>query len=74
LTGRADAAVTTAMEAALLTGDLGSNWDTRAALLWTLIILERFDSVRAALPPMIDSARSDGSARGLIAVYSSLGC
>jgi hypothetical protein len=50
-----------------------SNWDTRAALLWTLIIAERFGPVGAALPAMIEAAGHTGSARGLIAAYSSLG-
>src|SRR5581483_2104053 len=49
------------------------NWDTRAALLWTLITAEQFDAVATALPAMIDAAGRSGSARGLIAVYSSLG-
>jgi DNA-binding CsgD family transcriptional regulator len=49
------------------------NWDTRAALLWTLIAAERFQPVEAALPAMIEAATRGGSARGLIAVYSSLG-
>ena len=49
------------------------NWDTRAALLWTLIIAERFGPVEAALPAMIEAAVLSGSARGLIAAHSSLG-
>ena len=49
------------------------NWDTRAALLWTLITAERFEPVEAALPAMIEAAGRTGSARGLIAAYSSLG-
>jgi DNA-binding CsgD family transcriptional regulator len=49
------------------------NWDTRAALLWTLIIAERFGPVEAALPAMIEAAGLSGSARGLIAAHSSLG-
>ncbi len=50
-----------------------SSWDTRAALLWTLIVAERFAAVEAALPAMIEAAGQSGSARGLIAAYSSLG-
>jgi DNA-binding CsgD family transcriptional regulator len=49
------------------------NWDTRAALLWTLITAERFGPVEAALPAMTEAAARIGSARGLIAAYSSLG-
>ena len=50
-----------------------ANWDTRAALLWTLITAERFQEVDGALPAMVEAATRGGSARGLIAVYSSLG-
>lgn len=49
-----------------------SSWDTRAALLWTLIVAERFAAIEAALPAMIEAASQSGSARGLIATYSSL--
>ncbi len=74
LTGRADADVVSGLEATLSEGaPAAPNWDTRAALLWTLVILERFDAVQAALPAMIEAARRAGSARGLIALYSSLG-
>ena len=52
---------------------MAGNWDTRAALLWTLITAERFGLVDAALPAMIEAVGQSGSARGLIAVYSSLG-
>ena len=50
-----------------------ANWDTRAALLWTMITAERFQEVDGALPAMAEAAARGGSARGLIAVYSSLG-
>ena len=50
-----------------------ANWDTRAALLWTMITAERFQEVDGALPAMAEAATRGGSARGLIAVYSSLG-
>lgn len=50
-----------------------SSWDTRAAFLWTLIVAERFAAVDAALPAMTEAAGQSGSARGLIAAYSSLG-
>jgi ATP/maltotriose-dependent transcriptional regulator MalT len=49
------------------------NWDTRAALLWSLVTAERFDSVEMALGPMIAEVRRSGSARGFVAVYSTLG-
>jgi DNA-binding NarL/FixJ family response regulator len=49
------------------------NWDTRAALLWGLVTAERFDSVERALGPMIAEVHRSGSARGFVAVYSTLG-
>ena len=48
------------------------NWDTRAALLWSLVTAERFAAVEAALGPMETEVRRTGSARGLVAVYSTL--
>ncbi len=63
-----------ALDAALrAAAPAAGSWDTRAALLWTLIIAERFGPVEAALPAMIEAAGHTGSARGLIAAYSSLG-
>jgi DNA-binding NarL/FixJ family response regulator len=49
------------------------NWDMRAALLWSLIAAERFETVSAALEPMAVEVRRSGSARGLVAVHSTLG-
>ena len=49
------------------------NWDTRAALLWVLVAAERFGAVEAALDPMLEQVQQSGSARGLVAVYSTLG-
>jgi DNA-binding CsgD family transcriptional regulator len=49
------------------------NWDTRAALMWSLVTAERFDAVDVALEPMVSEVERSGSARGLIAVYSTLG-
>jgi DNA-binding NarL/FixJ family response regulator len=49
------------------------NWDTRAALLWSLVTAERFGSVEMALEPMVAEVQRSGSARGLVAVYSTLG-
>ena len=45
----------------------------RAALLWSLIAAERFDAVASALKPMTAEAHRTGSARGLVASYSTLG-
>ena len=49
------------------------NWDTRAALLWSLVTAERFEMVDSALGPMVEEVRRSGSARAFVAVYSSLG-
>jgi DNA-binding NarL/FixJ family response regulator len=48
------------------------NWDTRAALLWSLVTAERFQAVETALQLMAAEVRHSGSARGLVAVYSTL--
>jgi DNA-binding CsgD family transcriptional regulator len=49
------------------------NWDTRAALLWSLVVAERFDAVESALGPMVAEVQRSGSARGFVAAYSTLG-
>lgn len=49
------------------------NWDTRAALLWSLVTAECFKSVEVALGPMIEEVHRSGSARGFVAAYSTLG-
>jgi DNA-binding CsgD family transcriptional regulator len=49
------------------------NWDTRAALLWSLVTVEHFGSVETALGPMVAEVHRSGSARGLVATYSTLG-
>ena len=73
LGGRPDAAALGSLDDALVAAaPAASNWDTRAALLWTSITAERFESVEAALPAMVEAAERSGSARGLIATYSSL--
>jgi DNA-binding CsgD family transcriptional regulator len=54
-------------------GTRSENWDTRAALLWSLIAAERFEAVALALQPMMAEAHRSGSARGLVASYSTLG-
>ena len=62
------------LEAALAAAGPGvENWDTRAALLWVLVACERFDAVDAALVPLEAEVKRSGSARGLVAVYSTLG-
>jgi DNA-binding CsgD family transcriptional regulator len=49
------------------------NWDTRAALMWSLVTAERFESVAVALEPMVAEVHRSGSARGFVAAYSTLG-
>ena len=72
--GRPAEAIAPPLEAALTRGgDAVENWDTRAALLWVLVATERFDAVDAALEPMLDEVHRSGSARGLVATYSTLG-
>jgi len=62
------------LEAALADAPAAAaNWDTRAALLWALIIAERFGPMAEALPAMTEAASRAGSARGLIAVHSAAG-
>jgi DNA-binding CsgD family transcriptional regulator len=56
-----------------LAAPAAENWDTRAALLWSLVTSERFDVVEMSLAPMIAEVHRSGSARGLVAVYSTLG-
>jgi DNA-binding CsgD family transcriptional regulator len=62
------------LEDALARVDLyPENWDTRAAWLWSLVAAERFDAVESALEPLQAAAHRSGSARGLVATYSTLG-
>jgi DNA-binding CsgD family transcriptional regulator len=49
------------------------NWDTCAALLWCLVTAERFNTVETALKPMVAEVQRSGSARGIVAAYSTLG-
>jgi DNA-binding CsgD family transcriptional regulator len=49
------------------------NWDTRAALLWVLVACERYAAVEASLEALRAEVHHSGSARGLVAVYSTLG-
>src|SRR5262249_35831112 len=69
----ADAAAVPLEEALTRAGSYAENWDTRAALLWSLITAERFHAVDAALEPMRVEVERSGSARGLVATYSTLG-
>jgi DNA-binding CsgD family transcriptional regulator len=74
LAGRPAEEIAPPLEAALARDrDAVANWDTRAALLWVLVATERFDIVEAALHPMLDEVHGSGSARGLVATYSTLG-
>ena len=68
-----------AQVAALLDGTLQragpavENWDTRAALLWVLVVAERFGTVEESLKPLLAQVHRSGSARGFVAAYSTLG-
>jgi len=74
LAGRPAAQAAGPPEAALArAGGRPENWDTRAALLWSLVTAERFDAVAGALRPMVAEVHRSGSARGLVATYSTLG-
>src|SRR5262249_52967112 len=74
LAGRGAEEAAPPLEAALSHAEArAENWDTRAALLWSLIAAERFETVSAALGPMLSEVQGSGSARGLVAVYSTLG-
>ena len=42
-------------------------------MLWVLVVAERFGTVEAALGPMLEQVHRCGSARGLVAAYSTLG-
>ena len=54
-------------------GPEAENWDTRAALLWVLVVAERFGTVEESLKPMLAQVHRCGSARGFVAAYSTLG-
>jgi DNA-binding CsgD family transcriptional regulator len=74
LAGRSAAEAASHLEKALARAEgRVENWDMRAALLWSLVTAERFDVVEGALEPMITEVERSGSARGLIATYSTLG-
>jgi DNA-binding CsgD family transcriptional regulator len=74
LAGRSVDEIAVPLEQALArVGPRVDNWDTRAALLWVLVACDRFPAVEAALTPMLAEVRRSGSARGLVAAYSTLG-
>jgi tetratricopeptide (TPR) repeat protein len=60
-------------EALARSGPRAESWDTRAALLWVLVIAERFATVEESLEPMLAEVHRSGSARGFVATYSTLG-
>jgi DNA-binding CsgD family transcriptional regulator len=70
---RAEEAAAPLQEALSRSAPRAENWDTRAALLWSLVTAERFEAVEIALGPMATEVHRSGSARGLVAVYSTLG-
>jgi DNA-binding CsgD family transcriptional regulator len=71
--GAADEIALPLEEALARPGGAVENWDTRAALLWVLVATERFDTVEAALEPVLAEVHRSGSARGLVAAHSTLG-
>jgi DNA-binding CsgD family transcriptional regulator len=74
LAGRPATEAASPLESALShTAAQVENWDTRAALLWSLVTAERFHTVETALEPMIAEVQRSGSARGFVAAYSTLG-
>ena len=68
--GQIAALLEQALEAA---GPEAENWDTRAALLWVLVVAERFGTVETSLTPLLAQVHRGGSARGFVAAYSTLG-
>ena len=74
LNGRPAGQIAALLEETLQYADSdAANWDTRAALLWVLVVVERFGTVEESLKPMLARVHRSGSARGLVAVYSALG-
>ena len=74
LAGRPAGQIATLLDETLDRAGPGTgNWDTRAALLWVLVVAECFGTVEAALGPMLEQVHRCGSARGLVAAYSTLG-
>jgi DNA-binding CsgD family transcriptional regulator len=74
LAGRPASQIAALLEQTLERADAAAaNWDTRAALLWVLVTAERFGTVEKSLEPMLAQVHRGGSARGFVAVYSTLG-
>jgi DNA-binding CsgD family transcriptional regulator len=74
LAGRPAGQVAAPLEDALRrAGPAAGNWDTRAALLWVLVVAERFGAVEESLTPLLAQVHRSGSARGFVAAYSTLG-
>jgi DNA-binding CsgD family transcriptional regulator len=74
LAGRPASQIAALLEEALTcSGPGAANWNTRAALLWVLVAAERFGVVEETLGPMLEQVHRCGSARGLVAAYSTLG-
>ena len=74
LAGRPASQIAALLEEALkCAGPEVANWDTRAALLWVLVAAERFGTVEASLGPALEQVHRSGTARGLVAAYSTLG-
>jgi DNA-binding CsgD family transcriptional regulator len=74
LAGRPAGQIAALLEDALEhAGPAVENWDTRAALLWALVVAERFGTVGESLKPMLTQVHRSGSARGFVAAYSTLG-
>jgi len=74
LAGRPAGQIAALLEGALERAGPGAeNWDTRAALLWVLVVAERFGTVEESLTPMLAQVHRGGSARGFVAAYSTLG-
>ncbi len=74
LAGRPAGQIAASLEETLgRAGPAVENWDTRAALLWVLVVAERFGAVEESLKPMLGQVHRSGSARGFVAAYSTLG-
>ena len=74
LAGRPASQIAALLEEGLkCAGPEAANWDTRAALLWVLVAAERFGTVEASLGPALEQVHRSGTARGLVAAYSTLG-
>jgi len=74
MTGRPADETALLLETALASmGSESDDWDMQAALWWSLITAERFNTVDTALRSAIERVDRSGSSRGLVAVYSTLG-